>query len=73
MSDAGQQNEQGIATYCLGVGCMRKCETCQHEKNWQALNQLPNALRLSIQREAKRMDNDFCQLTNGKLYQEPSK
>ena len=25
-------------TYCLGVGCMPKCDTCQNEKNWQTLN-----------------------------------
>ena len=60
---------EGLATYCLGVGCMTKCKTCQHEKNWQALNQLPNTLRLAIQREARSVNQTQCQITSGCHYQ----
>ena len=39
-----------------------KCDTCQHEKNWQTLNQMPDALRLSMQGTAARIDSDKCRL-----------
>lgn len=56
-------------TFCLGVGCMTKCDTCQHSKNWLILNQMPNALRLARQRQMKRMPESQCQLTSGHLYE----
>lgn len=58
-----------FTTYCLGVGCMTKCDTCQHAKNWRILNQMPNALRLARQRQMKRMSENQCQLTSGHLYE----
>lgn len=52
-----------IKTYCLGY-THEKCETCQHERNWQTLNQLPDALRISIQADATSIDITKCRLTN---------
>ena len=60
----------GFKAYCLGVGCMTKCETCQFEKNWQTLNEMPNAIRLSIQKNMRRVDNTGCQITSGCFYVE---
>jgi hypothetical protein len=51
-----------ISTYCLGY-THDKCDTCQHEKNWQTLNQMPTALRLALQGSADRIDSDKCRLT----------
>lgn len=51
-----------MLTYCLGY-THAKCETCQHEKNWQTLNQMPDALRRSMQSEGRRIDSDKCRLT----------
>lgn len=48
--------------YCLGYE-HAKCHTCQNEKNWQTLNQMPDALRLSIQRAGERVNIDKCRLT----------
>lgn len=28
---------QDFSTFCLGVGCMTKCETCQHEEGQATL------------------------------------
>jgi len=50
-------------SYCLGY-THAKCTTCEHEKNWQILNQVPNALRLSMQNDMERIDSDECRLTN---------
>lgn len=55
--------------YCLGY-THAKCDTCQHEKNWQILNQLPDALRKSMQKEAKRVDSDKCRLTKMSEWEE---
>lgn len=54
--------------YCLGVGCMTKCESCQFDKNWRTLNELPNELRLSMQSEMARINETACQITSGKFY-----
>jgi hypothetical protein len=51
-----------VKTFCLGY-THDKCDTCQHEKNWQTLNQLPDALRLSLQGAATRINSDKCRLT----------
>ncbi len=59
---------QGFKTYCLGVGCMSKCKTCLHDQNWQTLNQMPDAMRKTMQAEMERMDDSFCQITSGRLY-----
>lgn len=48
--------------YCLGY-THKKCDTCQHEKNWQILNQMPNALRLSMQAGMTSINTDKCRLT----------
>lgn len=61
-------DSERIKTYCLGTGCMEKCRSCQHDANWQTLNQLPDALRLSIQRQALRVNESSCQITSGRFY-----
>lgn len=45
--------------YCLGNGAL-KCDGCQQEKNWQTLNQMPDALRKSMQAEMQRISDDEC-------------
>ncbi|WP_300434726.1 hypothetical protein [Zoogloea sp.] len=52
-------DERGITHFCLGNGAL-KCDGCDKEKNWQTLNQLPDALRLSIQKSAARIDDTEC-------------
>ena len=47
---------------------MSKCKTCLHEQNWQTLNQMPDAMRKTMQASMKRMDESYCQITSGKLY-----
>lgn len=51
-----------MKTYCLGY-THAKCDSCQHEKNWQALNQMPNALRLAMQNDMARVNSDKCRMT----------
>lgn len=48
--------------YCLGY-THTKCDTCQLEKNWQTLNQMPDALRISLQNSMTRIDDTLCRLT----------
>lgn len=50
-------------SYCIGY-THAKCATCEHEKNWQILNQMPNALRLLMQNNMEKIDSDECRLTN---------
>lgn len=50
-------------TFCLGYS-HKKCDTCQHEQNWQTLNHMPNALRLSMQSGMTSINIDKCRLTN---------
>ncbi len=52
-------SENGITHYCLGNGEM-KCDGCQQEKNWQTLNQMPDALRKPLQAQAQRIDDTDC-------------
>lgn len=52
-----------MKTYCLGYS-HKKCDTCQHEENWQSLNQMPNALRLKLQAGMVSISADKCRLTN---------
>lgn len=51
-----------MKSYCLGY-THAKCDTCQHERNWGALNQLPGALRKSMQKDMVSIDIDKCRLT----------
>jgi hypothetical protein len=55
-------------TFCLGVGCMVKCDTCRHEKNWQALNEMPDSWRKNKQAQMRRVDETACQITSGCHY-----
>ena len=59
--------EKGISTFCLGNGAL-KCDGCGQEKNWQTLNQLPDALRLAMQKNAKRIDDTDCILQGRPYY-----
>lgn len=52
----------GITHYCLGNGALM-CNGCKHEKNWQTLNQLPDALRKRLQAQATRIDDAQCILS----------
>ena len=52
-------SDVAITHYCLGNGA-RKCDGCGLEKNWQTLNQLPDSLRLSMQKQAQRISDDEC-------------
>ena len=60
-------NEQGISAFCLGNGAL-KCDGCLQERNWQTLNQLPDALRLAIQKTAIRIDDTDCILAGRPFY-----
>lgn len=51
-----------METFCLGY-THQKCDTCQSEKNWQTLNQMPDTLRLSIQKNMTSINIDKCRLT----------
>lgn len=51
-----------MKTFCLGY-THEKCDRCQHEKNWQTLNQMPNSLRLPLQKEMTRISDERCRLT----------
>ena len=59
--------EKGISTFCLGNGSL-KCDGCGQEKNWKTLNQLPNALRLVMQKTARRIDDTACILQGRPWY-----
>ena len=45
-----------MKTYCLGY-THERCSTCQHEKNWQMLNQMQDALRKLMQSQMQRVDD----------------
>ena len=62
-----KMNEQGISAFCLGNGAL-KCDGCLQERNWQTLNQLPDALRLAIQKTAIRIDDTDCILAGRPFY-----
>lgn len=51
-----------MKAYCLGY-THAKCDTCQHEKDWQTLNQMPDAQRLPLQTSMTKIDSDKCRLT----------
>lgn len=50
---------EGVRSFCLGNGELR-CDGCGQEKNWVALNKLPDEKRLAIQSNAKRIDDMAC-------------
>jgi len=47
---------------------MKKCDTCQWEANWQTLNELPDALRRSMQKNLISINTSACQITSGRYY-----
>lgn len=57
-----------FSTYCLGTGCMTKCDTCQHEKNWQILNEMHDELRKPMQARMTSISTTACQITHGRFY-----
>ena len=59
--------ERGITAYCLGNGAL-KCDGCGQEKNWQTLNQMPDARRLAMQKVATRINDTFCILAGRPFY-----
>lgn len=60
--------EPGFNTFCTGVGCMTKCDTCQHEKNWQILNEFHDELRKPMQANMTSINTTACQITSGRFY-----
>ena len=60
-------SENGITYFCLGNGAL-KCDGCRQEKNWQMLNQMPDALRKSLQSQAQRIDDIECILSGRPFY-----
>jgi hypothetical protein len=62
-------HEGQFTGYCLGVGCMAKCDSCQYEKNWQLLEELGDG-RLAMQSKMTRVNESVCQITSGTLYKE---
>lgn len=52
-----------MRTFCLGYS-HDKCDSCRHGENWKMLNQMPDALRLSLQRKMRRINIDKCRLTH---------
>lgn len=50
---------EGIRQFCLGNGEVG-CDGCGQEKNWVALNKLPDEKRLAIQANAQRIDDVAC-------------
>ena len=58
---------QGISTFCLGNGAL-ECDGCGQEKNWQTLNQLPDAFRLAMKKTATRIDDTACILQGRPWY-----
>ena len=61
------EDQSSIKTFCLGNGALG-CDGCGQEKNWQTLNQLPDALRKSIQAQAIRIDDTQCILLGRPYY-----
>ena len=59
--------ELGIKTFCLGNGEL-KCDGCGQEKNWKTLNQLPDQLRLAMQKTATRINDTDCILSGRTWY-----
>lgn len=61
--------ENGITHFCPGNGAA-KCDGCRQEKNWQTLNQLPDVLRIKLQAQAQRINDDACILQGRPWYVE---
>lgn len=51
-----------MKTYCTGYR-HQKCDSCQHQANWHTLNQMPNSLRLQMQKQMVSIEIDRCRLT----------
>jgi len=51
-----------VKAFCLGY-THQKCDVCQKQANWNILNQMPNALRLAIQKTLESVNTDKCRLT----------
>lgn len=65
-----EQPKKEMTTYCLGTG-MVICNFCQHDENWKHLNNdniISDTERLVLQNDMKRIDEELCQLTNGKSF-----
>jgi len=62
-TDVGKEMDQEVPqAFCLG-SYPDKCATCQHQKNWDTLNQMPDALRLAMQKNMIHIRDDACRLT----------
>jgi hypothetical protein len=54
-------------SYCLGY-THDKCDKCSNQRNWHDLNQLPDALRLSMQKTMIKISDEKCRLTKMSFY-----
>lgn len=54
--------------YCLGYGLNDKCKSCQNEKNWLELNEMPHSWRKNAQQSMQRVDGSECGLYGGIFY-----
>lgn len=54
--------------YCLGYGLSDKCKSCQNEKNWLELNEMPHNWRKNAQSKMNRVDGSACGLYGGVFY-----
>ena len=59
-----------FSTYCLGTGCMEKCNICHHDKNWMLLDALNDPVRIVMQAKMARIGESHCQLRSGCHYKE---
>lgn len=48
---------------------MLKCNNCLHLYNWESINDYGNGWFEKRRDEAIRIDDSYCQLTSGKLFQ----
>lgn len=61
------KNGMEFTHYCLG-NSDPKCDDCKQERNWQTLNQMPDALRKSMQAQAQRISDSSCILSGRRWY-----
>ena len=61
---------KNMTHFCLGTGAIA-CNGCPQERNWQTLNQMPDALRKSMQSGMQRIDDAACVLSGRPWYPKP--
>ena len=64
----GNHSVDSFDLYCLGVGCMKQCNTCLNLHNWHRVNEFDNETRLALQARMKIVNQEKCQITSGSEY-----